>query len=396
MWFLQRATTLAAAVAAAAVIAACGSSSATSSTQASGSGSSSATSSTEASSSGSSGASANSAGATSVLAPYAGHPSAFPVDEPLKKRPAAGTTFAYLQCSTPFCALNGQILQGATKALGVKLSIVKAGASAQDLQAAMSSIITEKPAAVLVPAVEADSIAAQLRQLHASGIPVVGQGIINGKKYDIPVDFNDTSTVLEVGRILAAWAIQQEGAKANVVFYTTPELSFSGVEEQGFDAEVKQLCSSCTVRNVNLPVATIGSTAPSQVVSELQANPNTNVVVFATEEAATGLPAALRAAGLAGKVKVAGWGPTPGNLQDIKSGGLAGGLGVDTPAMDWAMVDAAARLVTGGQPTSGERQGFPPMQMVGAQDLHGNLSNGFVAYPDFAQRFAKIWSGKSA
>ena len=49
---------------------------------------------------------------------------------------------------------------------------------------------------------------------------------------------------------------------------------------------------------MDVPVATIGSSAPSRIVSDLQANPDTNVALFANFETATGLPAALRTAGI--------------------------------------------------------------------------------------------------
>ena len=43
--------------------------------------------------------------ATANLDPYTGHPSSFPVDEPLTKRLGPETKLAFLQCSTPICAL---------------------------------------------------------------------------------------------------------------------------------------------------------------------------------------------------------------------------------------------------------------------------------------------------
>jgi ribose transport system substrate-binding protein len=339
-------------------------------------------------------ATANAAAAAAVLAPYTGKAGAFPIDQPLTKRPAAGTTFAYLQCSTPICAMFVPQLRAATKALGAKLTVTLGGSSADQLQNAMNSIVAEKPAAVILPGIEADTINVQLRELHSMGIPVFSNGIIGSSKYGIEAGFNDSPTMQVVGRLQAAWAVKQHSGTTNAVFYTIPELSFSSVEEQSFNTEMKALCAACTVRSVDLPVSTIGNSAPSRVVSDLQAHPSTNVAVFATEEAATGLPAALRAAGLSGTVQVTGYGPTPGNLQDIKSGGLAGGLVVDTAVINWSLIDEAARAATRQPLTSWERAGIPPLQFVAAADLHGDLSSGFFVYPDYAQRFGQLWSGE--
>jgi ribose transport system substrate-binding protein len=335
------------------------------------------------------------AAATQVLAPYTKRATAFPVDAPLVKRPPSGTTFAYLQCVTPICGLFSQILQPAAKTLGVKLTITKAGASADQLQNAMNTIIAQKPAAVVLPAVEPDTINTQLAKLNSMSIPVVSNGIMNHQRYGIDAAMFNTQTAQIAGRVLAAWAVKKFGSAANVVFYTTPELSFGPVQKAAFNEEMKKLCASCRVRNVDVAVATIGNSAPSRVVSDLQANPKTNVAVFSTLEAAVGLPAAMRTAGLASKVKVIGFGPNPANLQDLKSGGLTGALGLDLPVMLWTQMDAAARLATKEPLTSLEQRGVPPLQFIETADIKGDPSKGFSAYPDFPQRFAKLWGAAS-
>ena len=331
---------------------------------------------------------ANRPAAKAVLAPYTGHPSKFPVTQPLTRRPI-GKTFAYLQCSTPICGLFAQLFPPAAKALGVKLRIVKAGPSAQALQAAMNTIISEKPAAVLLPAIEPDVVSAQLAQLHKMGIPVAASGIMNGKKFGIGAPLFDTSSAELAGRILAAWVIKDKATKANVAFYLTPELSFGAYLAKGFATELHSLCASCAMRTVIVPVATIGTTAPSLVVSDLQAHPASNVAVFSTEEAATGLPAALKIAGI--NIVTTGFGPNPVNLADVKSGGLTSGLAIDFPVIAWTAVDAAARMVTGQALATGEQAGLPDMQMLEQRDITFNPMLGYTGYPDFAQLFAKLW-----
>jgi hypothetical protein len=89
---------------------------------------------------------------------------------------------------------------------------------------------------------------------------------------------------------------------------------------------------------------------------------------------------------------VSGFGPTPGNLQDIEAGGLAGGLVVDAAVIMWSLVDAAARIITDQELTAGEQAGIPPLQFVAAADLEGDLSQGFATYPDYRERFATLWA----
>jgi ribose transport system substrate-binding protein len=329
----------------------------------------------------------NVAAAKAVVAQYSGKPTAFPVDQPLKAKPT-GKTFAYFQCSTPVCALFTQILQPTQKLLGYRLKVVKAGPSANQAQAAMNSIIALKPAGVLLPATDPNQFLQQIKQLERAKVPISADGILDPEKYGIQADFINNYADALGGKLMADWAVAN-GGRGEVAFYGVPELSVSAPIGKAFDAEMARVCSSCTVRHVDIPIASIGTDAPSRVVSDLQSHPNTKVIAFVTSEAGTGLPAALDAAGL--KVKIVGGGPTPATLGYIKQGQWDAAIGVDFATMIWAQVDALARLTSGQPLTAGEKLGLPPIQILTKSDITFDPTKGWVAYPDFAQRFAKLW-----
>jgi ribose transport system substrate-binding protein len=330
-----------------------------------------------------------------ILAPYVGQASAFPVDEPLETRPE-GATIAYLQCATPFCAIFAELLGPAAETLGAELQVTKADSSASGLQSAAETIIAQGPDAVIIAGVDPAAIKNQLAQLDEQGIPVLSNGAIGAADYGIDVAFNDVATMEIVGSVLAAWAIDQRGAETDAVYYNIPELSFSAKIQDAFLATFADVCPDCSVRVQDVSVTTIGSTAPSLVVSDLQANPTTNVAVFASEETATGLPAALDVAGLTDQVLINGFGATPAQLEEIADGDLAGSMAVDVPVIMWTLVDAAARLITGQELTAGEKAGIPPLELVDAAALEGDdISRGYSAYPDFAERFSTLWSGSA-
>ncbi len=365
---------------AAAVIAACGSGSSSSSSSSSGS-----------SGGGKSSGTANVVAAKAAVAQYSGHPSPFPVDQPLKKRPT-GQTFAYLQCSTPVCGTFSQLLAPTQQLLGYKLNIVKAGASASSLQSAMGSIISEKPNGVLLTAVNPEQFSNKLQQLVQAKVPTAANGIMNPQAFGIGAGMFTRSLSVLSGKLLADWVVSRHGSQSNAVFYTTPELDFSAFVEQGFRQEMTRLCPSCTVRYVPIPVATVGNTAPQTVANDLQSHPDTKTVVFASAETATGLPAALKASGI--HVETTGFAPDPTVVQYIKDGQFTSGLGLDLAIMIWTQTDALARLTTGQPLTAGEKAGDVPIEFLYQNNLTGNLSHGWAAYPDFPARFAKIWAGK--
>ncbi len=355
-----------------------------------GCGSSSSSSSKSASASGGTSASVNLAAAQAVVAPYTGKTSPFPVAQPLVKHPPAGTKYALLQCATPVCALFAQLFEGATKTLGVQLSVVKAGPSVTAQQSAMSTIVSEKPAGVILPGVSGDTTEAQIRQLDQMHIPVVSVGVVNAPHYGISFDtVADPAISVLGGKLMAAWTVLQRHASTNAVFYATPELPFSAYEEQGFDREIAALCPSCHVRNVDVPAADIGNSAPSLVVSDLQAHPGTNSAAFASEEAATGLPAALKVADL--HITVTGYAPPPAVLGYIKAGEITSALDTDLPVSVWETVDALARLSTHEPLVDAEKGGPPINEFLEQKDITFNPAMGWTGYPDFAERFAKLW-----
>ncbi len=225
----------------------------------------------------------------------------------------------------------------------MSLTVINSGSTATSSQAAAATALAKKPAAVLLPAVDPQLFGGALHQLDSAGIPVAGVGIINGVPYGVEVSAGGQASVETAGKLMADWVVAQKGAKANVVFFGTPELSFSAPMQTSFEAALKQTCPSCEASYQQISVTTFGTTAPGQVVSYLQSHPATNTVVFASMEAATGLAAALKDADM--DVTTLGFAPSPSNLQDIKNGGLTAGLGLDLPVQEWVQVDLAARLI---------------------------------------------------
>lgn len=332
------------------------------------------------------------ASAKAAVAQYTGKHGPFPVTAPLKKR-LNGKTIAYLDCSTPVCGLFAQLLQPTQKLLGYKLEMIQAGASVTDIQNAASTIIDDKPAGVLIPAMEPDQFAAQLKQMAAMKLPMTSNGIMYPKHWGFGGAVFDQRLSTQAGKLLADWVIAHDGLHANTAFYGVPELDFSAYVESGFRAEMKRLCRTCSSRYVPISVATIGNTAPSTITSDLQAHPTTRVAVFASAETATGLPAALKAAGV--KVQTTGFAPNPAILQYIKNGQFTSGLGLDIPVMIWTQLDELARLIDGQHLTALEQQGEVPIQFLYQKDLAGqNAAKGWTAFPNFAQMFAKVWAGK--
>lgn len=331
------------------------------------------------------------AAARLVVDKYSKEPTRFPVDQPLTKGLAAGQKIAFLQCAAPFCALLGQLYDAATATMGIpSVTTVKSGPSVDAIESSLSSVEATKPAALLLPAVNLGAVGTQVKKLFAAGIPVVGAGVMGRPEQGIDAPVNGPNNYVLHGPILADWAIVTAGDHADIVWYGNPEFDFTKIITNSFKAEMAKNCSACKIRYVDIPGATIGTTAPSRVVSDLQANPSTQIALFSSLETATGLPAALKVAGI--KVKISGSAPVPANLQDMKTGGIESAVGLDAGVLAFTQVDAAVRLATKQPLTSAETNGDIPSQPITKTNLPGDVSKGFSAYPDFVQRFTALWA----
>jgi ribose transport system substrate-binding protein len=352
-------------------LAACGSSSSTTAAK-------------DASASGSAGV----AEATAAIQPYVGKPSTFPVTQPLKKIPK-GATVVYADCGSTGCGLLYELMVPAAKTMGLTLKRVIVGSDANTVGPGFDSIVSLHPSAVVVPAIDPSLFQSQLKELQAAHIPVVTSGITGAQAYGVESPQYGTAENQRDGALMADYLTAEYGSHANVVFYGVPEYPFSPVFQTAFDTELAKVCPGCTSRTVQIPVATIGNTAPSAMVSDLEAHPNTDIVVLVDGELAEGLPAALKAASI--HVKILTNAPEPLNLVDLKQGTETSGLGLDIATLCWTVIDEVARELTGQPLTGNEANGLGVIQFLTKKDITFNPANGWTGYPDLATRFAKLW-----
>jgi len=328
--------------------------------------------------------------AAAAIKPYVGQARpAFPVSEPLSEPPKAGSELSQLQFGTPTAALIAEITEGAVAAAGLPIGTVKAGNTATSVQAAADTIISQSPDAVLLPAAEPTTFSQQLGEMDEKGIKSYSAGIMNPQDFGITAGIFDQRQSKLVGKLLADWVTVKGEGSTKVVFYETPELSFNAIERDAFLGEMKAVCSGCEARTVAISAEELGSTAPQTVVSDLQRHSDTEAAVFATQEAASGLPSALKIAGI--DVEVVGFAAGPTELEYIKNGEMDATLGLDLPVMVWTQVDMALRGIAGQQLTPGEKAGIMPMQFLTQEDITFDPSKGWTATPNFAEKFASLW-----
>jgi hypothetical protein len=124
------------------------------------------------------------AAARAAIAPYVGHPSPFPALPPLKKLPPSGTTMAYIEAAIPQSVAIGKDLVDPTRELGVRLDVIPSQTSPPALQGAASTVLSQRPAALLLSAVAPQFFGDELHRLR----PVMGDGRRRGTTDRPPAD----------------------------------------------------------------------------------------------------------------------------------------------------------------------------------------------------------------
>jgi ribose transport system substrate-binding protein len=327
--------------------------------------------------------------AKALVENYSGHPSRFPITEPLLKKPT-GKKIAVVDCGSPICGIFADIAEAPAKELGMMTTRIKSGTTADGVATAFDTVLDGHFDGVFVPALAPSLWDRYLDKLNAAHVAVVASGIIGLDPAKVPVAIAAEPSALVSAAVMADWAVARDGSKLNTVFYTTPEISFIALIATNFVKEVKARCPTCQARIVEIPVAAFGNKAPSIVVDDLLAHPKTTSAVFAVGEQAIGLASALKTADI--KLPIFLNSPDPSTLAQIQDGTYEAGFGSDLALMSWMAVDSLARLTTGQAPSEGARKDELVVQVLHAADLKGDLSRGWSGYPDFPQRFKALWA----
>ena len=194
------------------------------------------------------------------------------------------------------------------------------------------------------------------------------------------------------GEVLGAAAIAFTcGTGTDFVFYSIPELSFSQVQLDAAKAYLEETCAECTLRVVEIPVTTMDTTAGDAIISDLQANPDTDFFITPADQMQIGLKAKMDLAGI--NVHGMGQSSLPPNIEQIANGLQAAGYAVDYNQYTWFMLDEGLRRHLG---VEVEYDDWVPwvkaISRVLTTETAGEYPEGiFVAYPGMQEDFAALW-----
>lgn len=354
------------------------------------SGSTSASSSAPASASG--GAStAQAQSAQAAAAKWEKVPTQLGVTQPLRTAPPKGKTFVWLNCELSACA---QILVGvrqAASAAGWNLKVVQYHqANPATVLSAFKVALNYHPAAVGLSGLPEAVWSGIIPAYQKAGVPIIA-GYVGPTALNSTVIGNISGPPdgVETGQILADWFIADSGGHGHALNVRTDELPYLKTFSDSFQAEVQKNCTGCTVTNLNMSVAdATGGKVDSAIVADLQRNPPINYVIATEGPFIDGLPAALSAAALSSRVKIAGENGDVENLTDVKNGTEAAFTGAALHIGGWQYLDVAIRHAEG--MSFSPYDGIQPKQLL-TKNVQFTPGADYDVPADYAQQFRQLW-----
>jgi ribose transport system substrate-binding protein len=340
-------------------------------------------------SSASGGSGATSAAADKVAAQFAQRPTQIPVTQPVGKPIPTGKRIDFINCGVTSCTILYNNLVQAAKTVGWTVKQINTQGTPETVQAAWKQAVNDRPDAVIASGFPRAVFAQQLKQLQALNIPVLeaSTGDVEGGGIDLIL--NGPKAMSPIGQILAAWIAKDSGAKAHTLYVDLPNFNILKPVHDYFGRFYGQYCAGCKVDTLDIPVTALGKDVPDRVVSYLRAHPDINYVAYSLGALNVGVPAALRQAGLANKVKLIVNVGDAENYQYIASGQTHAAMAFSNIDQTWVWADALARLFTG-QPIDVDRKAQLPYMLITKDNLISTGSD-FPLVKDYQEQWKKLW-----
>jgi ribose transport system substrate-binding protein len=327
--------------------------------------------------------------ATALAEKATTRPTSIGLTTPIGKPVPTGKKVAFISCGVEACEIQGEIIKQGAADLGWTASTIGTDGSPEQLQNAFQTALRQGADAVILNAVTRSVIAKPLEQAKKQGVPFVTLSSVEKTGDGILANIADTRNSGRIGELLAAKIVSDSQGDANTLYVNISAFQILRALGDQFESSYKKYCPECEYGSIDIPVTSLGRDAPDRIVSYLRSHPETNHVVLSVSNAlGAGLPAALRAAGLADKVEIVGQSGDSQTFQDLQAGNIKAVIPYDYYTVDYLMLDALARHFAGVPLADGQ----PPLWTVTAENVPEAATKGlFPVVPSYRDEFKKLW-----
>jgi ABC-type sugar transport system substrate-binding protein len=335
---------------------------------------------------------ADTSAADQLAQKFSKRPAEITQKKPIEKEIPAGKKITFISCGVEACAVQGPILKEGASILGWSVKEVGTDGSPEKLQGAFESAIRDGANAVIINAADKDALSSQLRQAKKAGVEFVTCCSLGKQGTDFLFNTATPEQNAPIGEILAAKVVQDSGGKADSVYVNVSAFAILAAVGETFNKKYAELCPDCKTDTLDVPLTALGKDVPDRVVSYLRSHPKVNYVVLSEAGSTSpGLTGAIRAAGLADKVKIVGQGGNEAVYQEVKGGSILAVVPSAIYSYDYAMLDALARKFAG-VPVE---ETSPEFWLMTKDNMPESINGpAFPIVEDYKAQWSKLW-GKS-
>jgi ABC-type sugar transport system substrate-binding protein len=305
------------------------------------------------------------------------------------KEVPAGKKVVFISCGVEACEIQGDIIKQGAADLGWTAEAIGTDGSPEQLQNAFETALRQGADAVILNAVNRDAVAKQIEKAEQQGVAFVTCCSIEAEGDGILRNVAGKENSAKIGEKLAAQIVADSDGKADTLFVNISAFQILQALAGQIETSYKDFCADCGYATLDIPAASLGKDAPDRIVSYLRSHPQVNYVVLSVSNAlGAGLPAALKAAGLADKVKLVGQSGDTLTFQDMAAGNIESVVPFDYYAVDYLMLDALARHFAG-VPVE---QAQPPTWIVTPDNMPAEATEGlFPVVESYRDEFNQLW-----
>jgi len=315
-----------------------------------------------------------------------------PVTEKLKAVPAKGKKLYWLEGNIQSIAPITSGFQAATKAVGWDLTTLTYDPSdPQGVNSAMQQAVDAGANFIAVSGQPISAFETALAAAKAKSIPVFamfGENEADPDKGVVAV-VGGLNTTASNAQNLADYMISDSKGAGKFLLVNLPDFTILQYAEKQTTDWLDKNCTTCKYDKLETTIADLtGGNVPGQVVSYLQAHTDITNVNLAIGDLATGLPEALKAAGLSDKVHVNGGVPNVQQMQSLLDKTSSAWKALPRVSAAWNMVDAMARYDQKMDTTVDEVVAAAP---IFTQDNAPSPAVDYAGVPGYEDQWKALW-----
>lgn len=318
-----------------------------------------------------------------------------PISVPPLGTPAPkGKSIAVITCPLPVCQTETNSSVRSAKQLGWSVKSYTNPLTPEGYAAAWDKALQGKPDGVVyIGALPNAIIRSQLATAAQAKIPAIDiapAGDTPSKTGPVFATYVNKPHLAASGRLQGQIVVADNGPKPKVAFVWDPTFESLIKAQRGALTEVVEGAGG-SVDTVNVSAQQVGKSMPAQLVTYLRRNPGVKYMVFQLDDFTAGLPQALQAAGLGGKVKLITRSPQATGLKAIQSGDTFASIAEENDTGGYRAVDALARLFAGKTDFDANPAGWRQIITKDNVDAVKPDPAGAPATPGSPETFLKAW-----